>query len=457
MSTLSVSQILASSGPPLQAAQSGPLSVSDVLSKPQEQSQQEQKPLSPAEIGSVAASVPVAAAGVSPNPLTIGAAKGVGETAHTIGRLINAATGDNISWLPKSMKQPGELESSNAGESVGKIGESIAEFALGDEALKGLSIAEKLGVAQKIHELAQQSPTLAKLITYGLNVVRGGATGAAAGGLHEGVQGAETGAALGAGAEAVAPVAGAVIKAAKESPGVVQKILKGEKSVQPEVAETMRSVGNTQEGSLREVLSKPIADADAEKRALYKAYDDAAGVDRKALEDRLSNTQEAMSRLTGTPGDAKRLARLQAAEASLKETIATADEKAAAQGVHIADADAANVRLRAMQDAEKNVFKNQAVVTGNTAQGGAEEVNVDEAIKAIQKMKDNEKFGGPRWDQAFGEGSADRVLTNLRRLQAQGVRASNLKKLVQWAGGIAIGGSILGAVSHATGAVKGAE
>jgi len=173
--------------------------VFDRLSQPQQEPGQE---LTPGEMLSTGAGIGIPGV-VQGGAHLAGAVKGVGETAHTIGRVLNKLTGDNISWLPTSLQQPKALESSNEGETAGKIGEGIAEFALGDEALKGLSIMEKLGVAQKISKLAEESPTLAKIVNAGLTALRGSATGAAAGGLHEGVQGAETGAALGPVAEAV--------------------------------------------------------------------------------------------------------------------------------------------------------------------------------------------------------------------------------------------------------------
>ena len=146
-------------------------------------------------------------------------------------------------------------------------------------------------------------------------------------------------------------------------------------------------------------------------------------MDRKAFLDRLNSTRDQMSKLTNTPADLRRLARLKDAEASAKQLISDADAKAIAAGVNIADADAANVKLRALQEVEKNIFHNQDVIEGNVAQGATESVNVDNAIKAIQKMADNEKFGNPRFDQAFGPGSANKLLTQLRQYQVAGVHA----------------------------------
>lgn len=69
------------------------------------------------------------------------------------------------------------LESQNAGQTIGKFGEGFAEFVLGDEALKGLSYAEKLGIANKLEDLAKTSPKIAKALNIGLNSVRTGIVG----------------------------------------------------------------------------------------------------------------------------------------------------------------------------------------------------------------------------------------------------------------------------------------
>lgn len=166
-------------------------------------------------MGTAGISGALAASPVGANPLTVGVAKAAGETAHTIGRAINAVTGDSIKWLPTSLEQPKELGSSDTAEMLGKMGESIAEFALGDEALKGVSIAEKLGIAHKITEFAQKSPTLAKLLNLGLNATRGAVAGGVTGGLHDGAQGAEAGAAAGAGGEVLSAGVGAAAKGIK--------------------------------------------------------------------------------------------------------------------------------------------------------------------------------------------------------------------------------------------------
>ena len=54
------------------------------------------------------------------------------------------------------------------------MGESIAEFALGDAALKGLTVSEKLGLASKLASMAKSSPYIARMLELGMNAIRGG-------------------------------------------------------------------------------------------------------------------------------------------------------------------------------------------------------------------------------------------------------------------------------------------
>jgi len=95
----------------------------------------------------------------------IGFAKGAGDTLeHTVGKVI-----------PGTTTTDEELSSNNGWQTTGKVGENIMEFVAGDEALKGLSIAQKLGVASKIAAVAEKSPTLAKALEIGMNAIRTGA------------------------------------------------------------------------------------------------------------------------------------------------------------------------------------------------------------------------------------------------------------------------------------------
>jgi hypothetical protein len=176
----------------------------------------------------------------SGGPVQAGIVKGLGETAHTLGaaagHLMPKGLRDRLA-LPTSFTEPGYLKSENGAETAGKVGESIAEFALGDEALKGLQMSEKLGIAQKLASMAKGSPYIARMLELGMNALRGGVTTVPQQMLH-GVTPAD---ALTAGA--VATGAGAATGAAVEAATpLVKAALRGG---QPEIQAAIRNAGQT--------------------------------------------------------------------------------------------------------------------------------------------------------------------------------------------------------------------
>lgn len=117
----------------------------------------------------------------------VGFVKGGEETAHSVGHVLSRLA--EVSSMHKApdafnigSKEPDYLQSSNTEQSVGKGTEAIAEFVLGDESLKGLSLAEKLGVGQKIAKLAEDHPYISNMLKAGMNAVKGGTQTAAHGG-----------------------------------------------------------------------------------------------------------------------------------------------------------------------------------------------------------------------------------------------------------------------------------
>lgn len=155
-----------------------------------------------------------------------GIVKGAAETGHTAGALINKATGGNVPGLPTSFQQPAGLESANTGESVGKGIEGVGEFFMGDEALKGLSIAERMGLGAKVAKLAESNPVIAKIIDAGLKAVRTGTVGTVQAAAH----GATPGDSLTSGA-----VAGGTGMALEGVAGLVNKVAPTIKSIAGEL------------------------------------------------------------------------------------------------------------------------------------------------------------------------------------------------------------------------------
>src|SRR5215475_8989320 len=98
-----------------------------------------------------------------------GVIKGAKETARGVTSLWNKAADTVADTVGVQRDKPipvpfqnEDLEGKTPLETAGKAGESILEFVSGDEALKGASLAEKFGAAQKIAKLAETSPKIAR-------------------------------------------------------------------------------------------------------------------------------------------------------------------------------------------------------------------------------------------------------------------------------------------------------
>jgi hypothetical protein len=150
-------------------------------------------------------------------PAVVGALKGLLDTGHTIGaygsKVLNAA-GVSVPQVP--LQSPDYLQAHGAQESIGKVGEGVLEFFLGDEALKGLSLTDKLTQATKLTDMLEKYPSIAKALHIGTSAMRMATAGTAQAMAHgapigeAAKSGAVTGLAGGAieGAQAVRSAAG---------------------------------------------------------------------------------------------------------------------------------------------------------------------------------------------------------------------------------------------------------
>lgn len=114
---------------------------------------------------------PTGATGVATG-IAKGAVETMKGTLNLAGRIAGKkGAGDEALWIGG---KPPDTEAANTSQFVGKLGESILEFISGDEALKGLSLAEKLNAASKLAKLAETSPKWAKALDIGLTSLRQG-------------------------------------------------------------------------------------------------------------------------------------------------------------------------------------------------------------------------------------------------------------------------------------------
>ena len=215
-----------------------------------------------------------------------------------------------------------------------------------------------------------------------------------------------------------------------EGPGLVQRLVKGQEVEQAPAQAALKSVGSG-EPSLREVLMKPIVDAQAKADSLYQQMD-ASGTDVKAITQKLRNTNQKLRQLTDTPED-------QALESKLEQSRTGLMDQLKTSGVSqqlIDQADTQFQQTKALSDISNRVFKNPSIVEGDPAYGTPETVNVDSAIKALRKLQQT-KYGD-RLVQGLGQEGADKLLGQMYSAQRSGVAAIHSRviatRLAKWAG-----------------------
>lgn len=186
--------------------------------------------------------------------------------------------------------------------------------------------------------------------------------------------------------------------------------------------------------SIRTTLEEPISDSLDKAQQLFQKIDEASGTDFKALNDKLENTEYQIRQLTDTEEDMAKEAALEKSRTGLIDKIAQAKQQAIKNGVSpdvLDEADKMFTKAQALKELQAKVFKNTSVVEGNQASGSNETVNVNNAVKALQKLQDNNKYGTPRLEQALGKDGAADLLDNMYAAQRLGLKAVNKTTLAK--------------------------
>jgi hypothetical protein len=116
---------------------------------------------------------PKSAAEQAASGAVTGAAKGLGSTVSGIGTLLNKIPGVGEILAPKEglAAEKGMIgEPEGTAQWVGYGGENLAEFMLGDEALKGLSMADKFKNISGAMAIFEKSPRIMRAIQMGADV-----------------------------------------------------------------------------------------------------------------------------------------------------------------------------------------------------------------------------------------------------------------------------------------------
>ncbi len=229
---------------------------------------------------------------------------------------------------------------------------------------------------------------------------------------------------------------------AEQAPGLVKQIVKGEKVAQKPAEQALRTGAQAAGGkaanpSLRTVLEEPIDTISSQAKAAYRQVDEAAGTDFKALREKLENTEYQLRQLTETEEDVAKEAQLEKSRVAIMDKIDAAKKQAVQAGVDpktLEQADEQFKQAGALKDLQAKIFKNPNIVAGNKAVGAEESINVNQAVKELQKLQDNTKFGAPRLEQAIGKQGAQALLKDMYAAQKAGVQAMTRQ---QWAARLA--------------------
>jgi hypothetical protein len=350
----------------------------------------------------------------------------------------------------------------NTAQKVGYTAENIAEFMLGDEALKGLSLADKLPKVARAMEVLSKQPILKnqivqKMIATG---VRQGTTGALQGFVHSGgdvIKAAEEGAATGAlGATTEGILAGANKMLNSDT---VQAILKGKEVAQPGAQAAIRTgtqaateaTGTADESVQAGIQNKPLVEGHAtvlddhlskladNEKAAYQKVDEAAGFDVKAEKQQLANDQYKLKQLGNTDADITQKGNLIDAINDSTDRITEAESKMKAAGIDPQAADSIHKQRMAGQNFKKSLIKNT-----NPAD---QSVNVQGLLKDAKNLQFS-KYGD-RLEQFFGsKEAADNYVSQLSDMDKLGAHAMKTQAIAKMVGkyiGLPVVGTLAGA------------
>jgi hypothetical protein len=188
---------------------------------------------------------------------------------------------------------------------------------------------------------------------------------------------------------------------------------------------------------IRTTLEDPIKTIEAKGQGIYRQLDEVSGGKFQKYSDAIDKINKRLDTLIGgVDGEAgiddDMIERLEQQKSEIETSQNQMFENLKeTKGVDQSAVDTANAhwkQARALEDLERKVFKNPNIVKGNLKYGTTETVNIDPAIKALQKMQDDARFGDSRLEQALGEKGADALLKDLYKAQREGVHALNAQK-----------------------------
>jgi hypothetical protein len=324
-------------------------------------------------------------------------------------------------WLQNHAQNSGTDVVSRGTQIAGKGIEGLGEWLLGDEALKGASLSERLLTSGKIAKTIESSPRLNAVVKAGLQALgRGAVIGGTQGAIKSGgAPGATVGGAV-AGAVGNVLIPGA-INTAKElpalfdtlkgviKPGVIQDAFQGEIRNLLNDAAQEAGVAPSGASSIRDVANDVSTALQNKAKQSYQALDDATGGRVQRFSDSIKAVQQKLRNLNGiaTPADeAAWVERLN----DLQNSHEKAMQEAEAAGVPRTLLDQANADFRksmAMSDLSQNIRASSEGLRPELAAGAKkpipEKVNTGKLYSRVNKLYDSGRLQDALGDQRSGD------------------------------------------------------
>lgn len=378
----------------------------------------------------------------------LNAAKGVNAIGAGIGEgvLDTLNGGANLLHIPHATLQAraNELEQQNRENptlnTIGNGAESVAEFLMGDEALKGLALSDRLLKTSRIAKLLESSPLLNRAVQIGVNAIRGGAVGGVEGTVKAREnndlptsleKGAVTGLATGAGTAALGALGTipALYRGLTAAPKIQAAFQTGVRDVLDKVASDAGVPSSTAPAkSIRDVAGQ-VADAiEAKAKTAYQTLDDATDGRFQRFNDSLKNINRELRNTIGVNDEEDNRLLTQKAEIEAKQEQVFADAKA--RGVDPKLVDQANAdwkKAQSLYDLDRQLKMASSGMRPELAAAGAKSSpEVLDPSKAFLRL--NRLYDSGRLQQAVGQDQAQALLQHSDQAFVQNARTLALQK-----------------------------
>ena len=360
-----------------------------------------------------------------------GTLEGIGEgvfgTAAGASDILDKTTGMTPGTVNRYLHKLAGDENSEHGTAqiVGRGLEDIGEFILGDEALKGLAISQRLLKASNAAKIIEESPVLNRIFNAGVRAIRGGTVSGTQGYIKSSgdVGDAVITGTLGAFGNAAIPEAIDLAKAAGKAlpgaldtvknvlkPGAIQTVFQNE--IRTVINDAAREFGvdGSKAASIRDVAAQVSDSLQTKAKTAYQALDDATGGRVQRFKDAIRNVQQKIRELNGIDPDQEGayIERLN----DLTDAHERVMQEAESQGVPRSLLDEANAffkKSKAMLDLSKHIRASSEGLRPELVPGAKspipETLNPAKLFPRVQKL-----FDAGRLQDALGHSRAADLL-----------------------------------------------